>query len=158
MSGAPSPQIYVRVHEASGSPRFSFEITSGSMRRRGVRDPPLKPCADPWGFGGLRDLHSNLFTGPVGVRVPWDLVRIYIQVHEISGSRGTSFKLLCRPMRFQDLLGLPSHLYAGPLVCKVRWDIFPFYLQAHEISGVSLDLLHIYMKAHQFSGSPWPSN
>ena len=78
MSGAPSPQIYVRVHEASGSPRFSFEITSGSMRRRGVRDPPLKPCTDPWGFGGLRDLHSNLFTGPVGVRVPWDLVRIYI--------------------------------------------------------------------------------
>ena len=128
-------QICVRVHEASGSPRLSFELMCGSMRCRGLRDPPLKSCTDPWGFGVSATRNQIYFLGPCGFRVTWDLVQIYVQVHEISGSPGTSFKLICRPMRFQGPLGPPLHLYAGPWGCKVPWDLFQNYLQAHEISG-----------------------
>ena len=87
------------------------------------------------GFRGFRDPQSNLFIGPNGFRVPWDLVQIYVQVHEISGSPGTSFKLICGPMGYQGPLGPPSQLYASPWGCKVPWDLFQHYLQAHEISG-----------------------
>ena len=110
------------------SQRRRTEFMCVSMRCRGLRDPPFKVMYGSMGFRGFRDPQSNLWIGPNGFRVPWDLVQIYVQVHEISGSPGTSFKLICGPMRFQDL-------YAGPWGCKVPWDLFQNYLQAHEISG-----------------------
>ena len=67
------------------------------MRRRGVRDPPLKPCTDPWGFG-----------------VSATLNQIHLQAQSVSGFPGTWFEFIYRSMRFQGLVGPPLNCYAGP--------------------------------------------
>ena len=76
-------QIYIRAHEVSGSP---CEVIYGSMRFRGLVDPPSNSYAGPWGLG-----------------VSLALLHIYIRVHEDPGSH---FKFIYGHMRFRGLFDL----------------------------------------------------
>ena len=75
-------QIYLRLHEVSGSPWHSFKIIYGSCR--GFIDPPSHGSTGPWSFA-----------------VSLNLLRIYLPVNQVSGSLGPFLKF-CRASLFVD--------------------------------------------------------
>ena len=91
-------QIFLQAHEMSGARGTSFTFIVRPVSFRGLLDPDSNSCAGPHEISGS----------------PWDLLQIYVQVHEIPGSPGTSFKFMYGSMRFQGPLGPPPNSYTGP--------------------------------------------
>ena len=106
-------QIYLRLHEVSGSPWHSFKIIYGSCR--GFIDPPSHASAGPWNFAVSLTPPADLFAGQWSVGVSWTLPQIYLRV-----------------MRFRSLLDPPVNLSTGPWGFGVSFQI---YLRLHEVSG-----------------------
>ena len=102
-------QVYLQAHSDSGSPGTSIKFIYRSMTFQG----PLGPL-------------SNWYASPWDIRVPSDLVRMYmqahdvarslgtflqicLQAHEMSGARRTSFTFIVRPISFRGLLDPDSN-------------------------------------------------
>jgi hypothetical protein len=68
-------------------------------------------------------------------RVLWDVLQIYIQVHEIPGSLGTSFEFMLGSMSFRGPPGPPSNVCLGPLGFGVSLTLLPIYVRVHEVWG-----------------------
>jgi len=106
-------QIYLRVHEVSGSLWPSFEITRGPMTLRGLIGPP-----------------SYLYTGPWGSGVSF---QISTRVHEVSGS----------PWSMHLTFETPPSRVQGPVKEYMVWLLIrplPGPRPRQEVYGLTFDV------------------